>query len=119
MLLVNIESSSCEPFWHFSSLNLFVLLCLLLRVSYLLRRAGKSVAVEEPSAGQVKVTLKASPVTFEDIRSVSQPCCIFIAVNAPLSPCFMFWLIVNSSFGLLFFLFFSTPGTSQIFIFSL
>lgn len=34
-------------------------------------RAGDSSAVAEPASGQVKVSLKASPVTYEDIRSVS------------------------------------------------
>jgi NADPH:quinone reductase-like Zn-dependent oxidoreductase len=33
-------------------------------------KAGNTVAVEEPSSGQVKVSLTASPVTAEDIRSL-------------------------------------------------
>ena len=34
-------------------------------------RAGDTVKVDEPARDQVKVSLKASPMTFEDIRSVS------------------------------------------------
>lgn len=33
-------------------------------------KAGNTVSVDEPSAGQVKVSLKTSPVTAEDIRSL-------------------------------------------------
>jgi hypothetical protein len=46
-------------------------------------RAGDTVPVGEPTAGQVKVSLKAGSVTFEDIRSVSivdVHCLIFVVV---------------------------------------
>jgi hypothetical protein len=49
----------------------------------LMDRAGDTVPVGEPTAGQVKVSLKAGSVTFEDIRSVSivdVHCLIFVVV---------------------------------------